>query len=71
MGDPLLMWAATKDGMIPDAALAERDRKFHVNTAAIRKRRSVFGPVPQVDPPRSIDDLGRQFTNSGPDVAPE
>lgn len=70
MGDPLLMWAATKDGMIPDAALADRDRKFGVDTAAIRKRRSVFGPVPQVDPPRTIDDLGRQFTNEGPDVPP-
>jgi hypothetical protein len=71
MGEPLLMWAATKDGMIPEAALAERDRKFHINTAAIRKRRSFLGSVPQVDPPKSIDDLGRQFTNSGPDVAPE
>ncbi len=71
MGDPLLMWAATRDGMIPEAALADRDREFGVDTAAIRKRRSVFGPVPQVDPPRTLDDLGRQYTNDGPDVPPK
>ncbi len=71
MGDPILMWAATRDGMIPEAAIADRDRKFGVNTAAIRKRRSVFGPVPQVDSPKTLDDLGRQFTNEGPDVPPE
>src|SRR5206468_1885837 len=68
MGDPILMWAATRDGMIPEAAIADRDRKFHVDTAAIRKRRAVFGPVPQVDGPKSIDDVGRRYTNAGPDV---
>ena len=71
MGDPLLMWAATRDGMIPEAARADRDRKSGVDTAAIRKRRSFLGPVPQVAPPRTLDDLGRQFTNEGPDVPPK
>jgi hypothetical protein len=71
MGDPLLMWSANKDGIIPEAAIAERDRKFGIDTPAIRKRRSVFGPVPQIDSPRTIDDLGRQFTNEGPDIRPK
>jgi hypothetical protein len=71
MGEPLLMWAATRDGMIPDKALADRDARFGVNTAAIRKRRAPLGAVPQIDPPKSIDEIGRQFTNEGPDVRPK
>lgn len=68
LGDPLLMWAATKDGMIPDEVLAERDKTFKVSTRELRKRRAHIGPVPQIDPPRSVDDVGRQWTNGGPDV---
>lgn len=66
-GDPLLMWAATKDGHVPDELLADRDRKFKVTTADIKKRRAHVGPVPQIDFPRSLDDVGRQWTNEGPD----
>jgi hypothetical protein len=71
MGEPRLMWSATRDGQIPTRDLAARDRRLGISTPAIRRRRAVFGPVPQVDPPRSIDDLGRQFTNDGPDVPPK
>ncbi|HBI44491.1 MAG TPA: DUF1264 domain-containing protein [Planctomycetales bacterium] len=67
MGEPLLMWAATRDGMIPEDALGGRDKRLKVSTAAIRKRRAYLGPVPQVDPPKSVDDIGRQWTNEGPD----
>ena len=67
MGDPLLMWSATKDGQVGDALLAARDRQFKISTADIRKRRIVLGPVPQVEPPASLDQLGRQWTNDGPD----
>ncbi len=67
LGEPLLMWAATKDGLIPDAVLADRDTKFMVDTAAIRRRRAYLGEVPQVDPPKTLDDLGRQWTNDGAD----
>jgi hypothetical protein len=67
-GEPLLMWAATKDGQIPEEVLAERDKRFKVSTPEIRKRRAYIGPVPQIDPPRSVDDVGRQWTNDGPDV---
>jgi hypothetical protein len=70
MGEPLLMWSAGRDGLISQDLLAERDRKMKISTPAKRKRRSVFGPVPQVDSPKSLETLGRQFTNEGPDVAP-
>ena len=68
MGEPLLMWSATKDGHVSKETLAERDKRFGVSTGQIRKRRAHIGPVPQIDFPTSLDDLGRQWTNSGPDV---
>lgn len=68
VGEPLLMWSATKDGHVSAETLAERDKKFKVSTADIRKRRAHIGPVPQIDFPKSLDDLGRQWTNDGPDV---
>jgi hypothetical protein len=68
LGEPLLMWAATRDGQIPEAALAARDRKYQIDTPGLRQKRAVLGPVPQVDPPKSVDSLGRQWTNDGPDV---
>lgn len=68
MGEPLLMWAATKDGQISAEVLAERDRRFDVSTPDIRKRRAFIGPVPQIDAPTSVDAIGRQWTNDGPDI---
>ncbi len=67
-GEPLLMWSAGKDGHVSEETLADRDKKFKVSTPDIRKRRSHIGPVPQIDFPKSLDDLGRQWTNDGPDV---
>jgi Protein of unknown function (DUF1264) len=67
MGEPLLMWAATKDGLVDEATLAQRDKQFKCSTKDIRKRRAHIGPVPQVDPPKSLDELGRQWTSSGRD----
>jgi len=67
MGEPLLMWAATRDGQISDETLDARDKRLEVSTPEIRKRRAYIGPVPPVDPPKSVDDLGRQWTNEGPD----
>jgi hypothetical protein len=60
MGEPMLMWSAGKDGHIDVATLAKRDKDFSVDTAQIRKRRSYLGPVPEVEPPKSVDELGRQ-----------
>jgi hypothetical protein len=70
MGEPLLMWSATNDSQIPVQALAARDSRLKISTEKKRKRRSVFGPVPRVDGPTSIESLGRQFTNHGPDEPP-
>jgi hypothetical protein len=60
MGEPLLMWAATRDGQVDAATMAKRDKDFAVDTAEIRKRRSYLGAVPDVAPPKSIDEIGRQ-----------
>ncbi len=67
MGEPLLMWSITKDGQLDPALLAARDRRLKVSTAKVRKRRASLGHVPQINPPKSVDDLGRQWTNEGPD----
>ena len=67
-GEPLLMWSATKDGQVSAETLAERDKQFKVSTVNVRKRRAHIGPVPQLDFPKSLDDIGRQWTNDGPDV---
>ncbi len=67
MGEPMLMWAATKDGQITAEMLADRDKKFKVSTPALRKQRAHLGPVPQIDAPTSINSIGRQWTNAGPD----
>jgi hypothetical protein len=67
MGEPLLMWANTKDGQIDPELLAGRDRRLVVSTQRARRARTDLGPVPQVEPPRSVDEIGRQWTNEGPD----
>ncbi len=60
LGEPLLMWSATRDGMIDAAMLAKRDKELGIDTAMIRKRRSHLGAVPDVPAPKSVDEVGRQ-----------
>lgn len=67
LGDPLLMWAVTGDGQLPEGLLAERDREWNVSTEELKKRRAHIGPIPQIPSPRSIDEIGRQWTPEGPD----
>jgi hypothetical protein len=69
VGEPLLIWSLTGDGQCDDAVLAARDRDFGVDTAAIRARRGKeFGlEPPQIPQPKSMDDLGRQWTATGDD----
>lgn len=69
-GEALLMWSTSKDGQLDARRLAERDRRIKVDTDELRRRRTKLGRVPQIDPPNSVDALGRQWTNSGPDVPP-
>jgi Protein of unknown function (DUF1264) len=69
MGEPLLMWAVTGDGQIDDGVLAARDTEFKVKAADIREKRgqSIGFEVPKVSLPRSIDQVGRQWTDEGDD----
>lgn len=71
IGEPLLMWSITKDGVLDPALLAARDRQLKVSTAKVRKRRASLGRVPQIDPPKSVDDIGRQWNNEGTDKPSE
>jgi hypothetical protein len=71
MGEPLLMWSNSKDGQLDPALLAARDRQYQVSTAEKRRQRASLGEVPQIDAPRSLDAIGRQWTNDGPDVPPK
>lgn len=67
LGDPMLMWAVTGDGQLPDGLLAARDAEWNVSTEELKKRRAHIGPIPQIPSPTSIDELGRQWTTEGPD----
>lgn len=68
VGEPLLMWSANGDGQIDDGLVTKRDAKFGIDTNKIRERRKSMGmAVPQIPPPKSMSELGRQFTSSGPD----
>lgn len=68
LGEPMLMWSSGGDGQINAKLIEERDSKFNISTSAIRDRRKSMGfGIPSVPPPKSINDLGRQWTASGPD----
>ncbi len=68
MGTPLLMWSANGDGQVAQKLIDARDGDFGISTAAIRKRRAAYGfAVPNIPPPKSINDLGRVWTATGPD----
>ena len=69
MGEPLLMWSATGDGQVSGDVISRRDRMFNVSAERIRDNRvREFGlEVPQVAQPRSLDQIGRQWTNEGDD----
>ena len=68
MGEPLLMWSANGDGQIDPALVGERDKDFGISTREIRERRKAYGyAVPNIPPPKSVKELGRRWTASGPD----
>lgn len=64
------MWTLTADGQTDERVLAERDRGMRVSHTVIREQRTkeLDLEVPQVPFPRSIDDVGRQWTATGPDT---
>jgi hypothetical protein len=69
VGEPLLIWSLTGDGQCGDAVVAARDKECGLDTAAIRARRGkeLGLEVPQIPHPKSMEDLGRQWTASGDD----
>jgi hypothetical protein len=69
LGEPLLMWAVTGDGQLDDSVLDERDKQFNVKAAEIRQARgqAIGWEVPKVSLPRSVDQVGRQWTDDGED----
>jgi hypothetical protein len=69
LGEPLLVWSLCGDGQADEGVVAKRDEEFHVSTAKLRERRGrdLGLEVPQVSLPRSMDAVGRQWTDSGED----
>ncbi len=69
IGEPLLIWSLMGDGQVDPGVVAARDREFNVSTEAIgARRRKEFGyESPRVSVPKSIDQIGRMWTDSGDD----
>jgi hypothetical protein len=70
IGEPLLMWALSGDGQVDDEVVRQRDGRFQVSISEIRRRRTraIGLEVPNVPFPKSNNEIGRQWTPTGPDV---
>ena len=69
MGEPLLMWAVTGDGQLDKDVIAARDKQFNVKQhrfASNAANRSDW-KSPRFRCPKSIDQVGRQWTDEGED----
>lgn len=62
-GEPMLMWSSGGAGQIKKDLVEKRDAKYGISTPAIGKhRQEAFAkPVPNVAPPKSMDELGKQW----------
>ena len=69
VGEPLLIWSLSADGQADERVVAARDKEFGVSTAEIRERRGqdIGLAVPSVPLPKSLEDVGRQWTAAGED----
>ncbi len=69
LGEPLLIWSITGDGQVDEKVLAARDQQFGVSAQKIRDARgaAIGYEVPNVPPPKSVDEVGRQWTARGED----
>jgi hypothetical protein len=68
VGEPLLMWSANGDGQIDQKLVDARDRELGVSTGQVRERRKTYGfGIPDVPPPKSVTEVGRRWTATGPD----
>jgi hypothetical protein len=68
-GEPLLIWSLTADGQVDEKVLAARDKQFKIDTPRLRDQRgkAIGYEVPNVSLPKSIDSVGRQWTDKGED----
>lgn len=69
MGEPLLMWSLMADDQVDQQVLSQRDKQFKVLAARLRSVRTKeigFRP-PQVPFPKSVNEIGRQWTAAGED----
>lgn len=69
VGEPLLIWSLMGDGQADPKLVAARDKEFGCDTEKIREARgNALGyEVPKVAPPKSLDAIGRQWTETGDD----
>jgi hypothetical protein len=69
IGEPMLIWSLTGDGQVDPAVAAKHDKDFNVSMSKLSEQRcrELGLEVPQVAQPKSIDTLGRQWTNRGED----
>jgi hypothetical protein len=69
LGAPILIWSLTGDGQADEKVIAARDEQFKVSTAKIRERRikDIGLDVPKVSLPKSVEQVGRQWTDDGDD----
>lgn len=68
LGEPLLMWSAGADGQISKEMIDKRDKQFGISSDDLRERRKIYGyQVPEVEAPKSVEEIGRQWTGKGPD----
>jgi len=69
MGEPMLIWSLMADGQVNDKLVEARDKEFKCSTKNIREARgkAIGMEVPSVSPPKSLDTIGRQWTDTGDD----
>ncbi len=69
-GEPMLIWSLMGDGQADEKVIAERDKQFKVDTAAIRAARTkeLGLEVPKVSLPSDLNAIGRKWTDQGDDL---
>jgi hypothetical protein len=69
VGEPLLMWSLGADDQVDQSVVDARDKLFECSTAKIREERirDIGFEVPKVAFPKSLGQVGRQWTNTGDD----
>lgn len=69
IGEPMLVWSLTGDGQVDPKVVETRDREFKISTAAVsaRRQKDIGYQLPRVSLPKSVDQVGRMWTDEGDD----